>query len=276
MINNIKKIINVYRLEYFDLLTNQYKKSRGLGDFLRGCLFYIYLCELNNIEFDIYIDHPISKYIDNTNRTLYKQDKVYFIDNIHSYKGNIEILSLCNNKNCFISGNPNVSRTLFYKKHLDFINSKIQPNELMKNYINFSLNKLNLKKKEYSIIHIRIGDEYMNYSIDKQITLQILKHLKNKINDNNKYIIISDSNYIKTILKQFKNFYIIIHQIEHLGGSHIKNTTNDGVMNTMLDYYLMSYSNSIYAIGKYKWISGFSKWCSVLNNIPYDSIRLII
>lgn len=276
MINNIKKIINVYRLEYFDLLTHHYKKSRGFGDFLRGCLFYIHLCELNNIEFDIYIDHPISKYIDNTNRTLYKQNKVYFIDNIHSYRGNIDILSLCTNKNCFISGNTLVTRTIFYKKHLDFINSKIQPNELMKNYINFSLNKLNLKKKEYSIIHIRIGDEYMNYSIDKEITLQILKYLKNKINDNNKYIIISDSNYIKTILKQFKNFYIIIHQIEHLAGSHIKNTKNDGVMNTMLDYYLMSYSNSIYAIGKYKWISGFSKWCSVLNNIPYESVRLII
>jgi len=45
-------------------------------------------------------------------------------------------------------------------------------------------------------------------------------------------------------------------------------------MNTMLDFYLMGYSNAIISLSVYGHVSGFSKYASILNNIPFNFIKI--
>jgi hypothetical protein len=105
-----------------------------------------------------------------------------------------------------------------------------------------------------------------------------INNIKTKINKlivpNKKYLIISDSNVLKLFLKSYPNFYIVNKQIEHLGGEHIKFPDSLGVMNTLVDFYLMSYSNSILCLSVFGHISGFSQYCSVINKIPFNYIIL--
>ena len=57
---NIKKIVNVYQLQY----TNA--PCEGLGDFLRGSFYIMQLSKLLNLKFELDIsNHPIAKYIEN-------------------------------------------------------------------------------------------------------------------------------------------------------------------------------------------------------------------
>ena len=56
--NNIVSIINVYQPEYKD-----FTKATGFGDFIRGSYFLMQFCEQYNIEYDICINHPISKWL---------------------------------------------------------------------------------------------------------------------------------------------------------------------------------------------------------------------
>ena len=70
------------------------------------------------------------------------------------------------------------------------------------------------------------------------------------------------------------DFYILVRDIEHLGGEGIKSTETNGVMNTLLDFYLMSYSNTIVSISVYGHVSGFSKYCSVIYGIPFKFIKI--
>jgi hypothetical protein len=79
---------------------------------------------------------------------------------------------------------------------------------------------------------------------------------------------------VKQMFKTTPNFYVIIREIEHLGGDAIKSTETNGIMNTLLDFYLMSYSNAIFALSVYSHISGFSKYCAVINNISFNSVKL--
>ena len=65
---------------------------------------------------------------------------------------------------------------------------------------------------------------------------------------------------------------MIDKQIEHLGGENMKSSETPGVMNTVLDFYLMSHSNAILALSVYQHISGFSQYCSIINNIPFSYI----
>jgi hypothetical protein len=153
---------------------------------------------------------------------------------------------------------------------------KLQPNNMMQTYIEHSLAELGLKKNGYGVIHIRTGDNHLinNEGFTKNFLIKIKTILNNSILPDRRYLIISDSNILKSMLKTYPNFYILIRQIEHLGGEGIKSTETNGVMNTLLDFYLMSYSNTILSLSIYGQVSGFSKYCSVIYGIPFRFIKL--
>ena len=286
---NLKKIVCVYQLDYINF------KSPGLGDFLRGCFYIMQLTKLLNLDFDIdFSNHPMSKYIENPEKNPFIN-----YDNLEFYLGLNRPSHLCNSPNMYIDysyanelinklNNYTYSDTyglftnafpIFYN-FLDsgkaFVKSKLQPNKFMQDYIDFTFNELNLEKNTYATIHIRTGDEYLTKS--KNMDLNYLNKIKKQIYkivvSNKKYLIISDCNMVKQMFKTTPNFYVIIREIEHLGGGVIKSTEKNGIMNTLLDFYLMSYSNAIFTMHVYEQISGFSQYCAVINNIPFNSVKL--
>jgi hypothetical protein len=287
----LKKIVNVYQLEY----TNT--KSKGLGDFLRGSFCFLQISKILNLDFEIDVsNHPISKYIENNNSvtnidynkiTHYTElnRKTRHLNNYEDKPININkdflnnTIELLNSKDCEIFSFYSTAFPMFNKHTTDgrqIINSKLQPNTLMQTYINNTLKELQLKKKGYGVIHIRTGDNYLvnGEKMSSDFINKIKKIIVKFIIPGRRYLILSDSNVLKSSLKQFPNCYILIRDIEHLGGEAMKSSETNGVMNTMLEYYLMSYSNAIVSLTVYSHVSGFSKYCSILNNIPFNSIKI--
>jgi hypothetical protein len=294
---NIKKIVCVYQLNY----TNQ--PSPGFGDFIRGCFYVMQLSKLLNIDFELDIsNHPIEKYIENSGKNpVINYDKLEFII------GHNRPANLWKNKNkCFDLefantlidklNNYHDSDTyafftnafpIFYNfldNGREKIRNMLKPKNFMQEYIDNTLNEIKLEKNTYATIHIRTGDYYIIKK--KNIRFDFLNDIKQKIYSSivphKKYLIISDSSVIKSELKSYsnENFYIINTKIEHLGGD-IEELAGDnykwtypGIMNTLLDFYLMSYSNSILSLSVYGHISGFSKYCAAVYNIPHVFIKL--
>lgn len=281
----LKKIVNVYQLNYLN------GKSPGLGDFIRGSFCFLQISKLLNLDFDIDIsNHPISKYIENTTHIegLNYNNIVFYSEYNRDSQGNsnyenkpininydfliktIEWLNLqeCETFGFFSNAFPCFNR--HNKDGINLINSKFQPTDFMKTYLDITLNELGLEKKKYDVIHFRIGDEYLvnNKKLDEKIIYSINKIINDIINPNHTYVIISDSNDLKEYLKIYPNFYISIKNIEHLGGECIRSIETDGVMNTILDFFMMSHSNKIISLSVYGHVSGFSKYCGVLYNIP--------
>ncbi len=280
--NKLKKIINIYQLNYKN------DRSPGLGDFIRGCFCLMQISKLLNVDFDIDIsNHPMSKYIETNkcnnkidyndidfyidlNRNESKDDKKKFIHRLNKY---------LNNKN---TDTVTLLSTAFpiFNYHTDegrnFIKSRLIPNNMMNNYIDNTLNDLGLQKYDYSVIHIRTGDKYLVEN--EEMSVEFINKINEEINKikqkDKKYLLISDNNELKKYYINTPNFYVYIKNIEHLGGEFIKSVDNDGVMNTMLDFYLMSYSNSNISISVYSWKSGFSEWCSKVYNIPFSYVIL--
>ena len=114
--------------------------------------------------------------------------------------------------------------------------------------------------------------------MEKKMSNHFIENIKQELNKfvvpGRRYLIISDSNVLKSQLKIYPNFYILIRNIEHLGGEAMRSYESNGVMNTMLEYYLMSYSNAIVSLSIYGHVSGFSKYCSILNDIPFNYIQI--
>ena len=61
----------------------------------------------------------------------------------------------------------------------------------------------------------------------------------------------------------------IIHDIIHVAdATHESDLTS--LENTMIDFYIMSYSMAITSFSVYLHGTGFSNWCAITYNIPYE------
>jgi len=130
----------------------------------------------------------------------------------------------------------------------------------------------------YKVIHLRFGDKFLN---ENEYNEQIYKLYYNEIRNlkNDKYILLSDSSIIANKLKkEINELTDSIDSIElyywdnnkiHLGDLKNKNAenTNSNILDTMVDFFIMSNSSEIIANG-----SGFSKISSIIYNIPYVKI----
>jgi len=290
---NITTIHNVYQTNYAQNI-----KPTGFGDFIRGCYFLLQFCDKYNFKPNIIINHPIALFLNKfslnfTINNTFIENVPMFIENnwketkldsnnfivniihdsqsIHTFISYLSTL-IVNNKSLFMY-NIMFPYNPIEKHHTKYMRDLFQPNTEMNTYINNTLNTLFLEKNTYSIIHIRSGDSFLKETT-KTFNISYLTHIFTEINIlinsnlNSTFLLIADNNEIKYfILKYFSNIKFIFNKITHLGEGVL--LERDKIKNTLLDFYLLSYSNYIYSYTSYIHGSGFSYWCAVTYNIPY-------
>lgn len=274
---SLKKIINVFQKTYINL------KGMGFGDFLRGSFYLMQISNILNLEFDIdYKNHMISKF-------LHKKDEINNIhinyNNIFFYMGYLNIMNV-NLTNEFINyiNSVNEENLYFYTNsrelfeispsEIDFMKKRIIPNKILEISINETMNNLNLIEKQFNIIHIRAGDRFilLNYT-DTNFFKRIENLMISKINNNEKYFLLSDSNELKKIINnKYPNIITNLNKIIHTGEEHNITLEDEYIAtkNTLVDFFIMSKANKIICISAYGHKSGFSEYCSIIFNINYD------
>jgi len=161
------------------------------------------------------------------------------------------------------------------ENHKKIMQKILEPNDEMKLYVYKTLENNEMIIKNYNVIHIRTGDSYLNDEKNK-ISFDQVKKIRDNIyslikseKQNTKFIVISDNNYLKKIIKSiFTSFVILMNDITHFGEGQILKI--DKIKNTMLDFYIMALSNKIFSFSIYEHGTGFSQWCAETYNIPYS------
>jgi len=279
----LKRIVNVYQEKYKN------GAAQGLGDFLNGCFCLFQICIKFNIIFDIDIrNHPISKYFIQTTECNLEdvkcKDIIFFnvpfvirIDKLKCYNALITYLNNVNAKTLglFCNFDP------FYQVHevcRNFIYKKLRPTAEIENSIEKILDSFKLNPLEYEIIHIRTGDKYLlnwNVNMSNQEITTYKRFILQHTFLTKKYIIISDNHHLKKSLGLGNNFYIHIHncEIRHTGEN--AKATDESLKNTVIDFFLMSYSSKITSISlKSRGGTGYSRACSMIFNKPYESLLI--
>ena len=305
----IKKFYNVYQSKYNSGKAN----ATGLGDFIRGCYFMIEFCDEHNFEYNVLFNNSISKFLKiktpnigviskmlegvvffrNNNLLEYNIQNNFILEPI---KNNVNIMvdfveytlnSLYYDNNVFIYNNA-FPRYDIKDHHKTYMRRILEPTDDIKVNVHKIMTELNLCSKQFYLIHIRAGDNYLkkeSSTFKKEFISKLINNIKNDIgqimningigngNSNGKkeipnFLLISDNNEIKSILKCFfPNFKIFIKPITHFGeGVELE---EENVKNTLIDFYIISFAKSIYAYSVYKHGSGFSYWCAKTFNINY-------
>jgi hypothetical protein len=274
---NIKltKVVNIFQKTYVN------GKGNGFGDFLRGSVFLLQIALTYGLEFDVdYGNHIISKFLYKEQESVYseiKYDKVFYIIgdwkplNEKLYGEFIDYLnSITTNIEFFYTNNAPLHPITDFQKNI--IKKSFLPNKMLKDEIEQTMCNLGLIEKQFNCIHIRTGDRFLLFNeIDHSLFIKIAKTMNSKIIPGNKYLILSDSAELKTLLKtKFSNLIIWVNDIIHLGEIDDNSKVHDGVKDTLVDFFIMSKSNHIHGITVYEHGTGFSEYCSKLFDIGYD------
>jgi len=285
----IKKINIVYQYEY---LNNE--QVTGLGDFIRSCYFMYQISEKYNIKISFHInEHPIKKYLkyfennEFINEQIFKnipffktENYLYINDNNiikYKYKNIDQILINYVNSLRLYDGNVYLylinhpDEEYILHSHKENIANILKPTNYLNDKITYAMSCLNLSKNNFKVIHIRVEDECLNDTnniiLDNRINY-IIYTLKSLIFEtDNDILLITNNNHYKNIMLQ-KNPKIkaIFNDTTHIAN---KNTSEEKIINTLKEFYIMSNSNYIYSFSAYQHGSGFSKWCAITYNIPY-------
>lgn len=287
----LKKIVNVYQPNYKNI------KAQGFGDFIRGSIYLYHMSLILRLKFDIDLyNHSMSKYLKFSNKQYYydENDIEGYLDRIDQ-SANIKLITE------FIEKlNKHETDTIYVFNNLipqfdienpkygiiqrarNIILPKIEPQEYVLTQLDQKLSSIGLQRNKYAIIHVRCGDFYMNiqknidsekHKISEKHLQDIIKFIGSYCNNNKKYIIIGDSNLIKNkITNTYKFLYKFNSEIIHLGESI--NPSDKSILETLIDFQLMRYSNYIISFTAYGHGSGFSKYCAVMYDIPFKQILL--
>jgi len=278
----LKKIVSVYQLNYVN------DKSQGFGDFLRGCFCLMQLSKRLGLEFDVDIsNHPMAEYVENPglnpeinyNNIIWfknpanlqdENSKRNFLNMLidHLNQQDVEVYSL------FVNSFPYFD--FVREEGMNFMQSKMRPKQNILDYVDATLGKIGLVRNKYAVIHIRTGDLFLvdGKSLPQWYLNKIIRAINMAIKPGKRYVVLSDSNELKIILKKtYPQFYVYFTALEHLGGESFKGKQN-GVKNAMLDFYVMSFSNSILSISTFGWTSGFSDWCRKIYGISFRYIKI--
>ena len=276
---------NVYQEKYNNI------NATGLGDFIRGSYFLMEFCDKNNISFNINIlNHPISQFLE-----IYQNKQPFIINNINkfeeiNFQPHISNNNIITNKYDTSTNNKFINylskQHVFNKKirtyiisypsekidekHKEYMKQILKPCQQLELIVDNMLLELELVKKQFIIIHIRYGDDFLikkKTNIEKNHLVMIQKILDN-LDLSQKYLLISDNIIIKNILSS-KYPFIKTHfnEISHTGEGEQVETIK--LQNTMIDFNMFSHASRVIAFSIYKHGTGFSRWITETYSVPY-------
>jgi hypothetical protein len=288
ILKKIKVINSVYKQTYKN------KFVSGFGDFLRGCYFTLEFCQKYNLEYHIIILHPINNFLKNKSNTIPQSisDTVEYCEYIN-YSSDIncsfnpDISSLYHSFFDYLNKQPVYNKNLFLytvcyptiqikPKNKEYIRNLIEPIDEIKESIRDVLDNLQLIKKQFTILHIRSGDQYLTKtksSLTEEYKEKLFMVINKMIDRNENYLLIADNILVKNFLiYYFPWIKTYFKKIAHLGENSKLDYEN--TKNTMIDFYILSYGKKIVSISCYEHGSGFSRWSAFTYDVPYMCIKI--
>jgi hypothetical protein len=159
-----------------------------------------------------------------------------------------------------------------------FMKSVLRFNQEITEDCEYIKKTLNLTDTSYCVLHLRMGDHQSTRdhipippSLEEFIQTNILPLWGKNV------LVISDSFYTKKYLSE--KYKITCTEFVPIHMGNVKRfwqpdngTSNTDIGQTLIEFMLMSQSSQIFVYSVYPWVSGFSKVCSHIYDIPMTVI----
>lgn len=278
-------MFNLYPPIIFTITTckycnTNYQNNWGIGDMIKGLNSLFLLCSSMKIPFFVdFSTHPIQNFLQSVPHPYEEFVKEHLHEAIF-LDHNTNLQTFLNDKN-FITRAPTTPCLLF--TNVDSHNYSEESKEFVKSaFLNFSSTFLNawstkIPKDEYSILHFRLGDNFINsYNIDSNSN-----DYDGKFNDEIAVfrvytephdVLISDSKTFKAYVAKHSDCKMFDLDICHLG-YQVDEKSLQAIEHTLFDLFLVSRSKKIKSHSIYNWESGFVREISKIYNIEFINLK---
>ena len=257
---NKKTAILVWKSSFFNNPRTRTNCYWGIGDMLRGVIGVYKLSKKYN--FDLILDnslHPLSMLLKSdthryTEHIKAIQDTIplYMPDDVEGLLVEKLVNSLTNEPLCFYSNMPLSSYDGIMTEDLkQFIEYVMKPMPAFEEYTNSKLSELKLK--EYTILHYRLGDDELVLDGRNSISYDnVYTHLLKNYKETD--VVITDSKYFKTMIRERgSQIRVLDTKICHLGFED----SYESLQDTLFEFNLLRGAKQIRSFSTYGWISGF-------------------
>ena len=270
----------IYKVENY---SHEDRRVKGFGDHLRGCLRMHQIAQSKNWNFEVcYCYHTLSEFLhckcsaqpNEERKKEFKLEAVSF--NIEPWidrqpPGTLELQVWTN---AFpITPISNLTKQQVLDKALCWKENTLKELDKL-------MNNLGLSAHKYEVIHIRNGDEFLIMKARdtviqervNRVTQCVKKTIPEEPEKKQRRVIISDSidvlKGLRETLKERKDLVILDESKKiHLG----KTTTTESrepLLNTLLEFLLLTRASKIHQLSIYYWGSGFSQFASMFYDVP--------
>lgn len=265
------RVINKYvQYDTFCKMVNIPKNTFifGLGDIIRGSISAYEICSRLNVPFSAdFSDHPIREFLEGDSAIsnapiplAANQGKELeaFLEKNRSAGTELVIYA-----NCFPIYPISNDCKLYMQKVL-------QPKMILETAIENTFKGLGITKGKYICISIRMGDASFNENNSneskyEQVSQKVLSMLANLPNGHEQHILVSDDKGICKYFAERFNFKVRNTKPCHLG---IVQFGDENIVDTLVDFFILSRCATIVHYSVHHWISGFCHWTSNIFNIP--------
>lgn len=279
--NSIQKIC----VQHFVTSMSNGGKPPGFADFLRGTIALYKLCKEYQTTLRIHDAHPIFYWLQ-PNEHLIKDSYFPIYELVMNNRPTCPYLVmpmkirqlLQNNDRFSIVTNSFYNETNMGEIPSDakqFIRTIITPSAKLVSYCNHVFDQLTIQPHMYSVIHLRLGDNYISMDLfEEHYCNRIIEQIRQVIQcrpSTTRYVLLTDaSSFAKHICKMIPQLLYWENKKIHLGWLPSASMTilQENIKDTLVDFYILSQSNNIISMND----SGFSKIASLLFDIPYDNI----
>jgi hypothetical protein len=217
------------------MIVYQYNQNNGgIADFIKFFLHTLDVCETNNIN-NLYIDinHPIKQYININKKYIISKRLIINFYNISNLDKNCNIKDLLKRNNLILKPIDFYSFNINFELHNDIdFNNNIHKKYNIYDYFNFTdliYERLNNYNYNYNCIHIRMGDKFLEIkpsssyckNDNRNINIDNILSIINKININDHLYLFSDNNEIKKIIiNKYKNINTFYNDIINISNDY--------------------------------------------------------
>lgn len=270
------------------MLVNTYivkNRGMGFGDFIRGSIATKQVCDEYGIPFSMdFRLHPISIYLENKCPLGLPDPKnIHDIQDIPNFtiralrsnlKLNVNLKSL-QHKNFHIY--TNVWPTFKLSRNIiESIKHHLIPTDECEAAIANAISSM----AAYKVIHIRAGDllsfnkkigDTVEYSLEQII--DSISQIKTIIETSDvPCIILSDSAECKKIISEMYGVYSTPAKPSHLALTN----NHKAVLDTLVDYFILSRAKEIHQFSVHRWGSGFSDSVNWLYKVPIKKYKITV
>ncbi len=248
----------------------------GFGDYLRGCLSLRSLCLKYGFTVELdYSHHMIGKYLRNQYCTPIQYNDSHILSlNFTDIRRALDLfqqisqisegcLLLSTNLWCLENGVSDETR--------EFMKQSLSPTLEFQTELSQLQTSLGITPGEYTVLHIRMGDEYLlsglrSEEVFESVHAKILKGLmENGIESfSTPILVLSDSYELKVFLNKKEGWKISPSRPCHLGAD----AKSLAVRQTLLDFFLITQASSVYCLSNHGYGSGFCDWACDIYSVP--------